>query len=182
MSDHPILFSAPMIRALLEGRKTQTRRIYKGRNAFWKGDRIWVREAHRFIANTGSHRSDGAYQYRADEAVKYGEMIQGAEWVSRNGEPKDAWRPSIHMPRYVSRLTLIVTQAMVNVSLHSISEEDARAEGVERPILPLYPTRPFRSAFFGLWNDLHGEGSWQRNPYVSAYTFTVEKGNIDEVR
>lgn len=167
---HPILFSAPMIRALLEGRKTQTRRIYKGRNAFWKGDRLWVREAYYILPAGIAYVADGGHHYGAGGRL----------------------RPSIHMFRAHSRITLTVTQAMVNVPLQSISEEDARAEGVEvvDGIFKSYVLSHgyFETAipsFASLWDSIHGldgPDSWEGNPWISAYTFTVEKGNIDEVR
>lgn len=158
---HPILFSAPMIRALLEGRKTQTRRIYKGRNAFWKGDRLWVREAYYVLPAGIAYVADGGHHYGAGGRL----------------------RPSIHMFRAHSRITLTVTEARVNVSLHSISEEDAMEEGVD-PILvpPDGGSQPHVEGFRDLWEKLHGKGSWEVNPWISVYKFSVEKGNIDEVR
>lgn len=178
MSDHPILFSAPMIRALLEGRKTQTRRVYKGRNAFWKGDRLWVREMFSYDSLDVDHDGLMPAWFWADGHPGYG------DWT----RPK----PSIHMPRTYSRITLTVTQVMVNIPLHSISEEDARAEGVEvvDGIFKSYVLSHgyFETAipsFASLWDSIHGlDGldSWEGNPWISAYTFIVEKGNIDEVR
>lgn len=198
-----------MIRAILAGRKTQTRRPIKPRgkkarmslfngqwadsyvldpgNATWRerdisiavGAKLWVREAHRFITDTGSHRWDGAYQYRADGVVKYGEMIPGVEWARRNGEPKDAWRSSIHMPRYVSRLTLTVTDVRV-MRLMSITEEDAMAEGAEPTLVPPDGgSAPHVEGFRQLWNSIHGPDADFANPLVAAYTFTVAQRNID---
>lgn len=107
MPDMPILFSDAMIRALLEGRKTQTRRLTSSPLAKAQpGDRLWVREAWQ---RHGSH-----VLYRADDAA---------------GHITSPWRPSIHMPRSASRLTLLVTSVR-RQRLHDITEEDALAEGV----------------------------------------------------
>ena len=177
MSDRPIIFSAPMVRALLDGRKTMTRRyawrIEKGDDAecfptIWQrvkpGDRLWVRES--FARPKG-----GSIFYRTDS------FAAGL-----------TWHPSIHMRRDYSRLTLIVTATRIEW-LWSISENDCLAEGIPPITLegawtkPL-PEKPNTRAIYGgafckLWNDLHGPGSWDANPEVVALTFTVHKGNID---
>ena len=221
MADRPILFSAPMVRALLEGRKTQTRRIIKpqptgridplrsynhgrmeiafgpdmrdkgGGPKWWRplaqaGDRLWVREAWR----CHSWASDVAtFMYRAHERHSYTEMteqfpVAGREYI----RPGMSWKPSIHMPRWASRLTLIVTDIRVQ-RLQDISKTDAIAEGVERDsdgwrdyMLP--HTRLCVSAtgsFQTLWNHINGPDAWKANPWISAYTFTVINCNIDQI-
>lgn len=127
MKERPILFSGPMVRAILEGRKTQTRRVAKihgyglddrpvfGRSPFGEpGDRLWVRETF-----CGSCVRDPAYIYRATD-----------ENPSHLFQPR--WRPSIHMPRWASRLTLEVT-AVRRERLRDITDDAARAlvEGVQ---------------------------------------------------
>ena len=94
------------------------------------------------------------------------------------------WRPSIHMPRWASRLTLTVTDVRVQ-RLQEISEEDARAEGAypceggwSYGGSPLAGTTA-RGAFYCLWNSLHGPDAWSANPWVCALTFTVDRRNID---
>jgi len=89
--------------------------------------------------------------------------------------------PSIHMPRWASRLTLTVTDVRVQ-RLQDISEEDAIAEGANlaRSDGRLDPT--FRLTFSNLWNSLHGPDAWDANPWVSAITFTVHHCNIDQMR
>ena len=74
--------------------------------------------------------------------------------------------PALDGSRFPSRLLL-------HHRLH------AQAEGVERPILPHWPGMPFRSAFRGIWQDIHGAGSWVANPEVAAITFAAEQRNID---
>lgn len=201
MADRPIIFSAPMVRALLDGRKTQTRRVAKikwedGANpdfsgwrseqvgpSHWQiiggmgvganiatpyapGDRLYVREAHKLI--------DRHCDYRAD-------WPEATQHLFR-------WRPSIHMPRWASRLTLTVTDVRVQ-RLQEISEADAVAEGLETQPSPLGISSYYcfgqiaysraKPAFSALWNSLHGPGAWDANPWVVALTFTVRHGNID---
>lgn len=147
MKERPILFSGPMVRALLAGTKTQTRRAVKGEIAERDGvptlngqplvecpavlgqcpygapgDRLWVRETwapHDELA----HRcgTEGRYYYRADDDRKY--------------ETDGRWHPSIHMPRRVSRITLEVTGIRVE-RLQSITPDDAKAEGIQSSPIP----------------------------------------------
>lgn len=195
MTDKPILFSAPMVKAILEGRKTMTRRVLKPQPAgevYWNsllaewrwmdadgyddevndpvvipyapGDLLWVREAHAIVGNV----DPGFVLYRANgyeaECERHG--------FDKPFPPEAdvSWRPSIHMPRWASRITLRVTAVKVE-RLQEISEDDAKAEGVEKPILAHWSALPFKSAFRGIWLDLHGPGAWDANPFVAAYSF-----------
>ena len=107
--------------------------------------------------------------------------------------PPAKWRTSIHMPRWASRLTLIVSDVRVE-PLQAISGEDARAEGVTSrgPDTAVYrdnaETNPEARRRFDafcvrefseLWNSLHGPDAWAENPTVVALRFTVEQRNID---
>lgn len=151
MADKPILFSAPMVRALLAGTKTQTRRMLNpqpiGVKSFanhggtlWSiepeaidgdmiyttprintGDRLWVRESWKATGiaafnKPSDTRACGRFAYMADE-----DQLSRDELIP--------WRPSIHMPRWASRLTLTVTDVRVE-RLQDCSEADALAEGV----------------------------------------------------
>lgn len=194
MKEYPVIFNSEMVRAILDGRKTQTRRVIKlshergmvnpvirGRNGeissiscrlaptlcpFGQvGDRLWVRE-------TWTHESidaeDGCYapDYRA----------------TANGQPvAGKWIPSIHMPRWASRITLEITAVRVE-RLNDISEEDAKAEGVKPAgdMLPDYPDTfltpkgDFATAsvaFKRLWESIYGEESWSANPWVWVIEF-----------
>lgn len=210
MADRPIIFSAPMIRALLDGRKTMTRRVlairghktfsefgpsdtpgydwhFRDREMRWHdlrhgelldllnymvGDRLWVREA--WDCPTPQIKSLGDVFYKADG-------IFGGKY-----------RPSIHMPRWASRLTLIVTGVKVE-RLRDISDADAQKEGIyERHAIGDDPTHdtwqwpgaPWRystahEAFAALWTEIHGPGAWDANPWVAAISFRVVKANID---
>ena len=90
------------------------------------------------------------------------------------------------MPRWASRLTLTVTDVRVQ-RLQDISEADAVAEGCDA-VLALTIKRPNgahpgnpRECYCDLWNSLHGHGAWDANPWVVAVTFTVQRGNIDQL-
>lgn len=221
MTDKPIIFSAPMVRALLDGSKTQTRRILKpqpdhGELQGWlldtneilfghstltrhcqriklpirEGDRLWVREnfqAHSWAADCVTIRYFAEIRTKGFtdqiEQIKYPDGDRNAfKYIAPKGP--DTWRPSIHMPRWASRLTLAVTDVRVE-RLQDISKEDALAEGVHPDLCPDEPRKVFAenmpAHLFGmLWESINGVGSWDQNPWVIAYTFTVEKRNIDQ--
>lgn len=222
MPDKPILFSGPMVRALLEGRKTQTRRVLKpqppdkrkinmigdflwatpDRSWSWapmamNGDRLWVREAH-YLTDDG----ESEYAVFAVDEAGVAEHLQNMQ-TTMSSHPQIDWskhvrlRPSIHMPRWASRLTLVVTDVRVQ-RVQEISGADALAEGIER----MKSGRGFydpqkghgavhfgayftseTDAFMHLWDSLNaGRGlGWAANPWVAAYTFAVHKCNIDQM-
>jgi len=205
MTDRPILFSGPMIRALLAGTKTQTRRLFKAieqqSNGNWHifggivdvaeedvshlapeytriqtGDRLWVRETY-----SGHYHMNGIppRDWRADLPI----------WLWADGNPDNGdWtkpKPGMHMPRWASRLTLTVTNVRVE-RLQDISEVDAIDEGIERsdrfPDRFMTPAGDYAVpvvAYQRLWESINGPGSWDANPWVAAYTFTVHRQNID---
>lgn len=170
MPDRPIIFSGPMVQALLAGRKTQTRRLASSPLAKCAtGDRLWVRES--FMPIPSSY--GGGAHYMATEKNDFA----------------GGWKPSIHMPRPLSRLTLTIVSVKVE-QLQDISEVDAQAEGVVdkqfrtavmQSVGPSSYHIPlsYRGAFANLWNHIHGPSSWERNPEVVALTFTVSQANID---
>ena len=171
MNKKPIIFSGPMIRAILEGRKTQTRRVIKPQPTnmdddrrrlsvlsdcrYQPGDHLWVREA--WTPYEDWTNSQIPYLYAAD----YPEGLNVL------------WKPSIHMPREASRLTLGIVKVRVE-RVQDINEIDAIAEGVMVgkegiPNIPL--TR--RAAFRILWDSLNAkrEYSWESNPLVWCVEF-----------
>ena len=176
--EHPILFSAPMVRALLNGSKTQTRRVvkptpewigqsgvlsYRGRVGLphalspygQPGDRLWVRET--WMDLRGVEGALGGAMYRAT----FGNAPEGGKW-----------RPSIHMPRWASRITLEITSVRVE-RLQDISEADALEEGITYNDLPnngLAPRRA-RTWYCSLWEQINGPGSWDANPWVWVIEF-----------
>jgi hypothetical protein len=197
MTDRPINFPAPMIRALLDGRKTQTRRVLKpkwrdGANQqftgwraeqvgprHWQiiggmgvganiktpcavGDRLYVREAACWVSAWG-------WRYRADNDDLTEKRADGE--VGK-------WRPPILMPRWASRLTLTVTDVRVQ-RLNEIIRGDAMAEGCPHANMAGGPDP--RDWFAELWNSLHGPDAWDANPWVAALSFTVQRGNIDQI-
>jgi hypothetical protein len=240
MKERPILFSGPMVRAILAGTKTQTRRIVTHRHGISflggmgqtndpaclgyafdgpdhngymvlarglderhdhgrislpcpygaPGDRLWVREAW----CSGYARGCWGTVFAADKQFVQGSRRHekgvhfNAEWDGPGGQHYK-WRPSIHMPRWASRLTLEVTDVRVE-RLHDITEEDARAEGVEAWMeslrggphynhnaqLGAYPV----TAFARLWDSINGErAAWHSNPWVWVVAFrrvAVEAG------
>lgn len=140
MKDSPILFSAPMVRAILDGKKTMTRRIYKPRFDSWKvGDRLWVRETYvEYCPEKTEGMEDWDLDnpqiaYRADDNPEIESAIQyGAERYHDFGDDGylRAWKPSIFMPRKYSRLLLEITD-IKREALRDISEADAKREGFD---------------------------------------------------
>lgn len=211
MADRPILFSSPMVRAILEGRKTQTRRVLRVPAPFEPSDEISVQVAtgsiepqfrHRdrlWVRETWQGLSFGDYQptksrvcdlrYRATDPLANSEK-------EVRGYP---WRPGIHMPRWASRLTLIVTDVRVQ-RLQDISEADAWEEGCVRGdpdhvggFFPAEEPDPSgighrgwdnaRDWFADLWDSLNAKRGfgWEANPWVCAVTFTAHQCNIDQM-
>jgi hypothetical protein len=230
MTDRLTIFSAPMVRALLDGRKIMTRRIVKnvppmpsendfvheprherpyldsycgkektkanprGMSDQWcwwtvddrpgalfkvpyvPGDRLWVRETfycdHYNFPKASVDSMRDLLDFRATHDCSNYEA--GCPCDHKN------WKPSIHMPRWASRLTLEVTG--VNVErLQDISEADAVREGVYCFRDSDDDDRSPRDLFAALWRHLHGPDSWDANPFVSAISFTVHKCNIDKM-
>ena len=200
MKTRPILFSAPMVRAILNGTKTQTRRAVKDRHidaappaCFFQwlrercpygqpGDRLWVRETWQVV--DGSER---ARRIVTDPSPSRG-WIEYAATVHPGHEPPPRWRPSIYMPRWASRILLEITAARVE-RLQDISGEDAVAEGIARdgdgyerfhvdPDAPLGQsfTRNPVLAYRGLWEKINGVGTWDANPLVWVIEFKRVEG------
>ncbi|MBX4678098.1 ASCH domain-containing protein [Klebsiella pneumoniae] len=237
MKEHGMIFNGEMVRAILDGRKTQTRRPIKWKQTrfteigeredgskwpwsedaehacdFWHpcpfgavGDRIWVRETWATLGNEdgccidwegnlckGDERS-AARIYRASCEQRPGDyglwsIPDDAYWKPHTKEHKfeGAWRPSIHMPRWASRILLEITDVRVE-RLNAISEEDATAEGVPPAgsLLPDYPGTfltpkgdfaTAKVAFQRLWESIYGEESWKANGWVWVISFKRVEG------
>jgi hypothetical protein len=192
MKERPIIFNAAMVNAILSGQKTQTRRIIKPAPAWvmksgvmsFKGrvglphsicpygqieDRLWVRET-----IDGIWGCDASYM--ADD-TRLADVLEG--WWDEPQRLPIKRIPSIHMPRWASRITLEITDLRVE-RLQDISEEDAKAEGVplDCPIgnIKAYQKAPYSYCFAQLWESINGEGSWDANPWVWVISFKkVEK-------
>jgi len=151
MKERPILFSGPMVRAILDGRKTQTRRIMKRNSSGrvqWKGkqwhiqdenaflacpygqpgDRLWVKETWQCAVVSEGIKGIG-YKATYDDERNWFKAKTGPEWDRLWDKHQDKWRPSIFMPRWASRITLEIAAVRVE-RLQEISEADAKAEGV----------------------------------------------------
>lgn len=212
--DRPIIFSALMIRALLDGRKTQTRRIVKKPAAmdalavfgpsfllkpgcadllpYATGDRLWVREAWRTEARYDEMRP--ADLLPPTVAADMGQRVPLVSYEADYAEePNDGCRgrlrPSIHMPRWASRLTLVDVDVRVE-RLQQISEDDARAEGIGQNAgdglwtwapkgVSVSGWHSARGAFDALWTSINGPDAWATNPWVCAISFRTIKANID---
>jgi hypothetical protein len=176
MKDHPILFSAPMVRALLDGTKTQTRRVVKRlevRDGMpepeWEsllkccpygqtGEQLWVRESVAYDAEWGHFWADGKYLCEV-----FGDTYSEDDALPNRGVP------SIHVPRRYSRITLKITGVRVE-RLQDISEADAQAEGVYTD-----PACPAYDGYRDLWESINGTDSWDLNPWVWCVSFKVVK-------
>ena len=218
MADKPIIFSTPMVRALLAGHKTQTRRIaapfaydrsplHPGMKGYrpapinlWQvdhggpyflprysvGDRLYVREHWR---TADAYDDLSPSQMGGEEPVIYLADDTLETWGWRNDFVPGRFRQAMHMPRWASRITLTVTDVRVQ-RLQEISGEDCLAEGVQCATCDAMKASAchgrgcFASidAYRTLWNSLHGPGAWEANPWVAAYSFTVQRGNIDRLQ
>ncbi|SAU56484.1 morphogenetic protein [Klebsiella pneumoniae] len=197
-----MIFNAEMVRALLSGRKTQTRRIIKPQpeatlsgslSGKWLsrplnglllpkiediaihcpfgsvGDRIWVREAFR----VHSRATDVAtLVYKASERNSWTEQTRRVPVaVCNKPATPEKWTPSLHMPRWASRILLEITGVRVE-RLRSMSQDDARAEGVIAASGPMEAGLAFRE----LWDSIYGEESWKANPWVWVIEFKRVEG------
>lgn len=127
MKDSPILFSAPMVRAILDGKKTMTRRIYKTCFYSWQvGDRLWVKETY-LVAHDDSNNTKIIYAATDPNLMGIG-FNYSVKCSSKTQLP--LWKPSIFMPRKYSRITLEITDIKREL-LRDISEDDAKREGLD---------------------------------------------------
>lgn len=193
IKERPILFSGAMVRAILDGRRTQTRRMVKptpdivhgdivarhtpkdmalGRLGEiircpygQPGDRLWVRETWAQPAAL----DPGPTVYRADypACVPAGfENIPPAEAIT--------WKPSIHMPRALCRIRLEITGVRVE-GLNDCSVRDAIAEGADPefpdPLISQACPEDYVAGYRKLWDSINGTGAWAANPWVWVVEF-----------
>lgn len=174
MKEHPILFKGEMVRAIVAGIKTQTRRLNL-KTKYQVGDHLWVRETWAVGCRPDPFKGwvDGI-EYRADIplAEAAGDLPEGVDLDSY----PEGWRPSLFMPRWASRFDLEII-AIRDEPLDDITEEDAQAEGAGQ----WFDTGPFtgmeakshRSGFRKIWGEINGGQSWLSNPIVRVITFKV---------
>ncbi|PWE37932.1 hypothetical protein C9I50_24675 [Pseudomonas prosekii] len=219
IKERPILFSAPMVRAILEGRKTVTRRLVKDWQIPTEDASVAAGERHRWMAIAQRHPRYGFGVFGATEADCAKELEDFAPCpYGRRGERlwvREAWaadaqvdavaprdlsqgepirypadgavrqagcsmitpgkgRPSIHMPRWASRILLEITDVRVE-RLQDISEEQASAEGVSAQAVESFRVagvdRPAGFAFRDLWTSINGDENWTVNPWVWVVEF-----------
>ncbi|HEM8551812.1 TPA: hypothetical protein U2Q38_000096 [Citrobacter koseri] len=219
--EHGMIFNGEMVRALLDGRKTQTRRIMKNQPAGdypdtpalvrnvgpgfqWYGgygessifncpfgavgDHIWVRETFQgplvseelfeeYLTHPEKFEMPQYCEYSADGGAK-------PEYCDLDDNLRHGWRPSIHMPRWASRILLEITDMRVE-RFNDICEEDAQAEGVAQlrggfwqHYQPSWTQHQLsaRGSFVTLWKSIYGEESWHSNPWVWVIEFKRVEG------
>ena len=200
MKEHPILFSGPMVRAILEGRKTQTRRAVVARHvpdlSSWslRGLQVYPDGGLRAVFDGDEEPVGVPCPYGApgdrlwvretwagDDCCGYVYRADHPDADLRAGDLDDGeqsirrWHPSIHMPRAASRLTLALTAVRVE-RLHDISDADIEAEGVTSgtpPCLAHLRRAVLRDGWERLWKSTAGIESWNANPWVWALSFEV---------
>lgn len=205
MNQHPILFSTEMVKAILDGRKTQTRRVMKPqpetdtpRLTGWS----WEHASGKGIANGPRAAAGGEVQYMGASIARYcpygqpGDLLWVREtFMEHHGENKvwykasqneqflallnefgEKWRPSIHMPRWASRITLEVTGVRVE-RVQDISNEDILNEGIHAgsptELNKYAPELISRAEFQTLWDKINAKRgySWESNPWVWVVSF-----------
>ncbi|WP_313020951.1 hypothetical protein [Atlantibacter hermannii] len=238
MKERGMIFNGEMVRAILDGRKTQTRRIiserhlnlidlgsqigecyplecgidhensqsyYREHCPFGKpGDRIWVREAYQGplfdYEHMEAYLEDSSKFEKPDFCVYRADGKPAPEFYDADDNLHCCWRPSIHMPRWASRILLEITDVRVE-RLNSISHEDAEREGIHIEVwdqtvvarnyaaedeffqfwsedFPHYVNMNdlYRASFQSLWKSIYGEESWQANPWVWVIEFKRVEG------
>lgn len=208
MKERPVIFNSEMVRAILSGRKTQTRRVVSDRHlhlidvasqvgecyplesgidhansqSYYRehcpfgqvGDRLWVRETWQGPLVDEEHLDDyraNADKFQAPEFCEY--AADGGtrpEFCDLDDNTRQGWRPSIHMPRWASRITLEITAVRVE-RLNDIGVDDAKAEGVKAGVCPGHEHMMHQVAFSELWQSIYGEESWSANPWVWVIEF-----------
>ncbi|HDX8701791.1 TPA: hypothetical protein RQO40_005180 [Klebsiella oxytoca] len=212
MKERGMIFNAEMVRAILDGRKTQTRRTVKPQpdedglvkviNGPWVdtsernylcpfgdvGDRIWVRETFQgplfgyeqmeaYLEDSSRFEKPEFCQYAADGGHR-------PEYQDADDNLRHGWRPSIHMPRWASRILLEITDVRVE-RLNSIHDVDAMREGIQNlttcshadfgipgVVNAQHPVRAFQL----LWESIYGADSWKFNPWVWVIEFKRVEG------
>ncbi|HAT4916106.1 TPA: morphogenetic protein [Serratia marcescens] len=219
MKEHPVIFNGEMVRAILDGRKTQTRRVIKNQRMgdswsvkpaespryerhshdWWLptgtkpysalpvcpfgqvGDRLWVREAYQgplfnfdqmetYLEDTSKFERPEFCEYRADGG-------RTPEYYDADDNLRHGWKPSIHMPRWASRILLEITAVRVE-RLNDISDGDAIREGCSAADMKSGDC--VADVFARLWSSIYGVDSWNANPWVWVIEFRrVEGGKVN---
>lgn len=213
MTERGMIYNGEMVRAILDGRKTQTRRVMKPQpdedglakviNGPWvdtseriyrcpfgvPGDRIWVRETFQGplfdFEQMEAYQEDSSKFKKPEFCVYKADGKPAPEFFDADDNLHCGWRPSIHMPRWASRILLEITDVRVE-QLKSISEEEARSEGVAqlregfwKHYQPGWTQHQLsaRGSFATLWESIYGFGEWDRNPWVWVIEFKRIEGD-----
>lgn len=220
MKERGMIFNGEMVRAILDGRKTQTRRPIKWKQTrfteigeredgskwpwsedaehafdFWHpcpfgsvGDRIWVRETFQGplfdFDLMDSYCKDSTPFEKSEFCVYKADGVPAPEFYDADDELHCCWRPSIHMPRWASRILLEITDVRVE-RLNSIHDVDAMREGIQNlttcshsdfgipgVVNAQHPVRAFQL----LWESIYGADSWRTNPWVWVIEFKRVEG------
>ncbi|HAH2094219.1 TPA: hypothetical protein HH137_002881 [Escherichia coli] len=183
VKERGMIFNDEMVRAILGGNKTQTRRIveekFYGRAVAAEllakhcpygqpGDRIWVRETYRVH---GKATDVATLVYRASVRNSWTEQTHRVPVDVCNKPVSEKWTPSIHMPRWASRILLEITDVRVE-RLHDMSEADAKAEGATPATYKITPSEAvYRVGFGDIWRSIYGQDNWLSNPLVWVIEF-----------
>lgn len=180
MEEKPILFTGEMVRAVLDGRKTQTRRVIKPQPGLLgpkdiplllyycpygqPGDRLWVRESWSVDMSMDHLKPSDV----PEDSIVYYRANTDKDWERQStGQVMGKKRPSIFMPRWASRINLEITDIRVE-RVQDITEEDAKAEGVD-----WYPAMRANRLFQSLWDSINAKRgyAWDVNPWVWVVEF-----------
>ncbi|MGE5922001.1 hypothetical protein ACQJ1L_06015 [Klebsiella quasipneumoniae subsp. similipneumoniae] len=209
ITERGMIFNAEMVRAILDGRKTQTRRPIKWKQTrfteigeredgskwpwsedaehafdFWHpcpfgsvGDRIWVRETFQGplfdFDLMDSYCKDSTPFEKSEFCVYKADGVPAPEFYDADDELHYCWRPSIHMPRWASRILLEITDVRVE-RLKSISDRDALREGCSAADMKSGDC--VADVFARLWASIYGSDSWNANPWVWVIEFKRVEG------
>ena len=209
ITERGMIFNAEMVRAILYGRKTQTRRPIKWKQTrfteigeredgskwpwsedaehafdFWHpcpfgsvGDRIWVRETFQGplfdFDLMDSYCKDSTPFEKSEFCVYKADGVPAPEFYDADDELHCCWRPSIHMPRWASRILLEITDVRVE-RLKSISDRDALREGCSAADMKSGDC--VADVFARLWASIYGSDSWNANPWVWVIEFKRVEG------
>ena len=192
VKERGMIFNDEMVRAILGGNKTQTRRIveekFYGRAVAAEllakhcpygqpGDRIWVRETYRVH---GKATDVATLVYRASVRNSWTEQTHRVPVEVCNKPVSEKWTPSIHMPRWASRILLEITDVRVE-RLRDMSEADAKAEGASPAMYKITPPEAvYRVGFGDIWRGIYGQENWLSNPWVWVIEFKRIQGATSE--
>jgi len=194
MKERGIMFTGDMVNAILDGRKTQTRRVIKpqpNQHGCLASDSEFITAAY----GKDGHSGEGAYFAHSDYPEDGSDFIKcpfgkiGSKLYVKETFCSSAlkWKSPLFMPKSASRITLEITGIKVE-KLQNITEEDCIAEGIEKVgfyelindnefIMPGVRMKHYARKFMHLWEKIKGKDSWNQNPFVFVISFKVLKND-----